>query len=143
MAGGFELLPHTADVLIRAWGDTLEEAFSYGALGMYEVMTDTSKVEPRMERKVESSGFDLENLLYNWIEDLITLFDMEAFLASQVRVEKIWKEGSEWRLNAYLRGEPYNPDRHESRALVKAATYHLMKIWREDSRHYIQFVVDI
>ncbi len=143
MAGGFELLPHTADVLIRAWGDSLEEAFSYGALGVYEVMTDTRRVEPRIERRLESSGFDLENLLYNWVEDLITLFDMEGFLASQVRVERIWREGGEWMLRAVLRGEPYDPDRHESRALVKAATYHMMRIWRENGRHYVQFVVDI
>ncbi len=143
MAGGYELLPHTADVLIRAWGDTLEEAFAYGALGMYEVMTDIKRIEPREERSVESEGFDLENLLYNWIEDLITLFDVESFLASKVVVEKIWETGDGWRLKAKLWGEPFDPERHESRALVKAATYHLMKIWEEGGKHYLQFVVDI
>ncbi len=143
MAGGFELLPHTADVLIRAWGDTLEEAFSYGALGMYEVMTDTGSVVPRVERAVDSSGFDLENLLYNWLEDMITLFDLESFLASKVVVHEIVEKNGECFLRSTLWGEPYDPERHESRALVKAATYHMMKIWEENGRHYVQFVVDI
>ncbi|MEM4761933.1 MAG: archease, partial [Thermofilum sp.] len=66
--GGFQILEHTADVLIRAWGSTLDEALSHAVLGMYEVMTDLSSIRPSEMRVVEAEGVDLENLLYNLIE---------------------------------------------------------------------------
>ncbi len=143
MSGGFELLPHTADVLVKAWGDSLEEAFGYAALGMFEVMTDTSKVACKEEREVEVEGIDVENLLYNWLEELIIIFDSESLLVSNANVKKIWNEDGVWKLKAKICGESYDPERHESRALVKAATYHMMKIWKEDGKHFVQFVVDI
>ncbi|MFZ8794378.1 MAG: archease, partial [Acidilobaceae archaeon] len=68
---GFEHLEHTADVLIEARGSSLSEAFETAALATYEVMTDTSMVEPKVKIEVEVEGYDLFNLLYRWIEELI------------------------------------------------------------------------
>lgn len=136
-------MPHTADVLVKAWGDSLEEAFSYAALGMFEVMTDVSKVRCRKEMEVEVEGIDVENLLYNWLEELIIVFDTESLLVSDANVVKIWKEDDTWKLKAKICGEPYDPERHESKALVKAATYHMMRIWKRGEKRMVQFVVDI
>jgi Uncharacterized conserved protein len=139
----FEILEHTADVLVRAWGDSLEEALASAILGMYEVMTDLSKVEAREERVVEAEGMDLENLLYNLLERLIVLFDEEAFLVSKVESVELTQEPGGWRVRVRVLGERYNPERHESRVLVKAATYHMMRIWDEGGKWYLQYVVDI
>ena len=144
MGGGFRHLPHTADVLIEAWGDTLEEAFEYAALGVFEVMTDTSRVEAREERRIKAEGYDLEALLYDWIEQLLYYFDAEQLLFSKFRVKRISSTApSGYTLTASAWGEPYDPTRHESRTLVKAMTYHMMEIRREDSRVRLRFVVDI
>ncbi len=144
MAGGFKHLPHTADVLIEAWGDSLEEAFEYAALGVFEVMTNTSLVEPREERRVEVEGYDHESLLYNWIEKLLVLFDIEQILFSKFKVEKI--EETDWggfKLYGIAAGEQYNSEKHESRTLVKAMTYHLMEILPKNGGVIVRFVVDI
>lgn len=141
--GGFEILEHTADVLIRAWGTTIEEALKHAVLGMYEVMTDLRSITPTERRVVEAEGVDLENLLYNLVERLIILFDEEAFLVAHVENLHLSQRNGEWRATLALRGERYDPRRHESRVLVKAATYHLMKIWREEDCWLVQYVVDI
>lgn len=142
-AGGFEILEHTADVLIRAWGSSLEEALKYAVLGMYEVMTDLSSIKPLEGRVLEAEGVDLENLLYNLIEQLIILFDEEAFLVSSVESVQLSQQDSAWRGVLSVRGERYDPQRHESRVLVKAATYHMMRIWSERGCFFVQYVVDI
>ena len=145
VAGGFRHLPHTADVLIEAWGDSLEEAFEYAALGVTEVMTDLSSVRPLEEVEVEAKGFDLESLLYDWVEKLIVLFDSRQLLVSKAKVERIEADpGGGYKLKARVWGEPYDPERHESRALVKAMTYHMMEIRKEGGGVYrVRFVVDI
>lgn len=144
MAGGVRHLPHTADVLIEAWGESLEEAFEYAALGVFEVMTDTSRVQTRTEVEITARGLDLEALLYDWVEQLIVTFDTRQLLLSKFRVEEIARnrEGV-WHLKAKAWGEEYDPERHESRTLVKAMTYHLMEIGRESGCFKLRFVVDI
>ncbi|PLJ76927.1 archease [Infirmifilum sp. SLHALR2] len=141
--GGFEILPHTADVLVRAWGSTLEEALAYAILGFYEVMTDTSRIAQVERREVNAEGFDPESMLYNLIERLIILFDEEAFIASKVENVVYNQEGDTLRVTAILVGERFNMEKHESRVLIKAATYHLMRIWTEGGKWYVQYVVDI
>ncbi|MEM0023126.1 MAG: archease [Thermofilaceae archaeon] len=144
MAGGFAHLPHTADVLIEAWGSTLEEAFEYAALGVLEVMTDTSKVQPKVEVTIIARGIDLEALLYDWIEQLIVVFDTRHLLLSQFKVLEISRDqDGVFHLCARAWGEEYDPERHESRTLVKAMTYHSMEIVQGPERTTLRFVVDI
>lgn len=134
----FQFFDHTADVGIRAWGDTLEEAFENSALAVFEVMTDTTKVERREKREVEVEGYDLENLLYRWIESLLFYYDTEILLFNSFKVSI---EGLRLRGEAF--GERFDPERHERRTVVKAMTYHEMRITKRDGGYEITFVVDI
>ncbi|RLE54650.1 MAG: archease [Thermoprotei archaeon] len=138
----FEFLDHTADVLIRAYGDTLERAFENAALAVFEVITDTSKVEPKVRVEVEIEGEDLEQLLYRWIEELLIHHDSEGLVFSKFRVS-ISREDTIYRLRGEAWGEVFDPDKHEHRTVVKAMTYAQMEIGKLDSTHYVQFVVDI
>lgn len=139
----FKFLPHMSDVFIEAYGSTLEEAFENAALAMFEVMTDTSKVEPSMEESVEADGFDKQSLLYNWLEKLLVLFETRMMLCSKFEIEKIEREGEEYRLKAKVWGEEFDPGKHEQRVGVKAVTYHMMSIEEKDGRWVLRFILDI
>jgi SHS2 domain-containing protein len=136
----YEFFDHTADIGIKAYGRDLNEAFENAALAVFEVMTDTSKVEPRESREIEIDGMDLENLLYRWIESLLVYYDSELFLFGKFKV-KIDLENL--RLNAIAWGEKFNPDKHERRTVVKAMTYHEMSIVKTNNGYELTFVVDI
>ncbi|PMP81075.1 MAG: archease [Caldisericum exile] len=138
----FEFEEHTADIIVVAWGETLEKAFECAALGVAEIMVNRETLEGREKRKVIVAGFDLENLLYRWIEEIIYLFDSHSFLVKEARVHKI-SEGVEFMLEGELVGDRYNPAKHEARTHVKAATYSLMKIIKEDRLWKVKFTVDI
>ncbi|TRM84860.1 archease, partial [Sulfolobus sp. E3] len=121
-------------------GNSLEEAFSNAALAVFEIMTDTTKVQPLEYREVFLNGYDLENLLYKWIEELLYYYDTELMLFSKfdivINEENMVLQGKAW-------GERFNEAKHERRTLVKAMTYHEMSIQRSDNRFIITFVVDI
>ena len=110
----YEFFDHTADIGIKAYGRDLNEAFENAALAVFEVMTDTSKVEPKESREIEIDGMDLENLLYRWIESLLVYYDSELFLFGKFKV-KIDLENL--RLNAIAWGEKFNPDKHKGEQL--------------------------
>ncbi|MHA1712189.1 MAG: archease [Candidatus Freyarchaeota archaeon] len=141
--GGFRFLEHTADAKIEAKGGSLEEAFEEAAKALYELMTDTSRVNPEVERRIEVEGEDLESLLYNWLEEFIYLTDSEGLIFSVVNVEEIRRENGRYRLAATARGERFNPEKHVSKTDVKAATYHEMEINVGEGEARLVFVLDI
>ena len=136
----FEFFDHTSDVGIRAFGKTIDEAFENSALAIFEIMTDTSKVRPLKKIEVNVNGFDLENLLYRWIEVLLAEYDDSLTLFSKFKV-KVDKEKNS--LTGEAVGEKFDPDIHERRTVVKAMTYHELEIAEDENGWKISFVVDI
>jgi SHS2 domain-containing protein len=80
----FEYAEHTADVMIVAYGCTLEEAFANAAYGFANFIYDTSKVEPKQRVEIEVTGVDLEQLLFNWIDELLYRLDGENFAFNKI-----------------------------------------------------------
>jgi SHS2 domain-containing protein len=138
-----KFLDHPSDVYVEVKAKSLEEAFALSGMVVYEVMTDVSRVRKEEKVEVAVKGFDLYSLLYNWLEELIYLFDSKGFLGSEVKVEEVVREDDGFRLKAIIIGERYDAGRHESKTAIKAATYHLMEIKREDNVYVARFVLDV
>ncbi len=137
----FEYADHTADIMIIARGRSLGEAFKNAALGVLNLMYDTSRVRALYSHRVELRGIDLEQLLFNWIDEVIYQFDgAKMAIGDEIDVD-INEENIS--LRAEFKGENYDPAKHGFRGtIVKAITYHLMKI-EKNNEYRIQFVVDI
>lgn len=141
--GSFKFLEHTGDAYIEVYGKSLSEAFANSALAMFEVMTDTSKVEPKIEESVEVEGHDLESLLYSWLETLLVRCDVENRLYSRFIVEISDDEGEHIYLRAKIYGEDYDPERHISKTEVKAVTFHMMEIKFLEGYWRLRFLLDL
>jgi len=140
----FEYAEHTADVMIVAYGCTLEEAFANAAYGFANFIYDVSKVEPKKMIEIEVRGIDLEQLLFNWIDELLYRLDAENFALGKIEKLEIKKENDEYVLRARVWGEDYDKNKHGFKGtIIKAMTYHMMKIEKTDSVWRIQYVVDI
>jgi SHS2 domain-containing protein len=142
-AGKFEFLEHTADVYIRAYGKTMEEAYANSALALFEVMTDTDKIAQTKEEKLQVEAEDQYALLYNWLEALLVKFETEGMLYSKFEITD-WKETEEnFRFKAKVWGEKYDAEKHPQKVGVKAVTYHRMMIIREKESAVLEFILDI
>jgi len=137
----FEFFDVTADVGYRAYGDTLERAFENAALAMFEVMTDTSKIKPEIRKYIQINSEDEYTLLYDWLSEFLVILDSEFLVFSKFKV-KIEKKDSEYILNGMAYGEEFDPSIHESRAEVKAVTFHLMDVKMEDG-FMVRVILDI
>ena len=139
----FELLEHTADAYIAAYGESLEEAFENAALATFEVMTDPKKIRPKVEEVVEVEAHDEFALLYNWLEEFLFRFETTGNLYSRFRVLNIEQTPSGLKLRAKAWGEPYDPERHLSKVGIKAVTYHRMEIVKRPQKVTVKFILDI
>jgi len=141
--GKFEFLEHTADILIAAHGQTLEEAFENAALAMFEVMTDTTKINPTQEDTVEVEAEDEYALLYSWLESLLVKFEVNGMLYSKFKVISLRDAPEGFKLKANVWGEKYTAEKHPQKIAVKAVTYHRMEIIKEIDKVTLEFILDI
>lgn len=137
----YEFIAHTADAKFRAFGRTLEEAFSNAALATASLMWDWKKVEKGAKREIKVEGKDLKQLLCSFLEEIIYLMDSEMFLLGSVDKVKIKKKGNQYNLEALFKGDKYS-DKYTIFGEVKAITYNEMRI-KEDRPVTLQVVVDV
>jgi SHS2 domain-containing protein len=141
--GKFEFLEHTADVLIAAHGQNMEEAFENAALAMFEVMTDTGKVSPSEEDSVEVEAEDEYALLYSWLEALLVKLEVNGMLFSKFKILSLKENADGFRLKATVWGEKFHAEKHAQKVAVKAVTYHRMEIIKEIGKVTLEFILDI
>jgi len=83
----FKLLDHTADIGIKAYGETLEKLFGNAASGMFSIITDLDKVKSSRNFYIQVKGEDEENLLIKWLNELLYLFDTEYCLFNRFDIK--------------------------------------------------------
>jgi len=119
-----EFIDHTADIIIRAYGDTLAEAFAAAADGMFSIITDADRIEPRQEVTFSVSSIDRPGLLVAFLSELIVRHEVNRLLLTDFSVEF----DGDLSLTVTGRGEVFDNNRHESGLHVKAVTYHMLEV---------------
>ncbi len=134
----FEVIDISGDAGIRAYGQTLQELFVNAAMGMYSLITDPEAIREEKDISVDIKSLSLEGLLVAWLNELIFQFDAYGFIGRRIVIAEINPA-----LKATVSGEEFDPERHERRLLIKAATYHQLAIEKEDGIWVTNVIFDI
>ena len=133
----FEIIEHTADIGLIAYGDDLAGAFASAGLGMFSIVTDLHKIKNTSSITVTLSESGYEDLLFEWLNRLIYHFDVEGWIFK----EFLPLEFTPYRLKFVCFGEKLNPARHRVKTGIKSATYHLLEVDESNSR--VKVIFDI
>ena len=126
--GGFTLLEHTADTGISADGDSLEEALSWLATGMFSLIVDPETVDPSCSLTISLASSDREALAVDWLNELVYQYETTGFLLKDCHVTLAQGDTL---LEALCHGEPVDLNRHHILTVIKAATYHGLTVSHE------------
>lgn len=140
---GYKLLPHTTDAYIQATGSTLEEAFEYAGMALFDTMCDLKSISPDLVENVEVSAADEVTLLHNWLESLLLKFELEGKVFSRFKVTLNRRLSKTLQANAKIYGEPYERRKHAAKVEVKAVTLHKMEIVRNGAATTLRFILDL
>ncbi len=132
----FELLDHTADALLRAYGKDLDECFANAAVGMFDIIADLSGVNCVGESRIVVKNEDRAGLLVDFLTDLLYLYEVEGVIICDAHVKM---NGDT--LEAVVRGEAIDPERHRIKTEVKAVTYHMLEI--NEEKGFVQVLFDL
>src|SRR5260370_23694883 len=100
----YEVLEHTGDVGLHAFGRTLPEVFVHAAQGMESLLVPDEQVHVVTSRQITVDGHDTISLLIAWLGELVFLFDTEYLLFRDFVIETM----SETQLTGRASGEPYD-----------------------------------
>ena len=120
----FEIVNHTADVGIIAYGSDMNRAFANAAKALFSLITELDDAEEIMQRDIELAAPDQERLLVEWLNELIYLFDAENIIFKRFDITRL----NNTHLKARSYGYKVDRSKHKLKTGVKAATYHMLKI---------------
>jgi len=135
----WEHFPHIADVGIRGYGKTLEQAFEQTAVAMTAVICDPATLKPEMPLPIHCNAPDLELLLTEWLNALIYEMAVHKVLFGrfEVRIDGTYLQATAW-------AEGLDRARHRPVVEVKGATLTELRVTRQDNGIWLaQCIIDV
>ena len=136
---GYEVLDHTADLELRAWGESAEEALAEAARGLFAQLCDPASVKEQTAFAVEARGADPAERAVHFLQEALAAWHLHRLLLTRFEVAPI--EGDVVRGVGF--GETYDPGRHEIFGELKAVTYHRASLTPGEGVWWVNVVVDL
>ena len=135
-----ELLDHTADEGIAVRAGTREALFARLGWGMFFLITDMGRVEPRDKVLVSVEAPDVEALVVRWLSELNFLHTTRHWLFSRFDVRPM---GDDRSMTAEAFGEPIDLRRHAVHTEIKAITFHGLQVRSDASGWHGRVLFDV
>ena len=136
----YKYLEHATDALIEVKAKTLEEAFVVAGKSVVETIIDLNNIQEIEEKNIKVKGRNLLNLLYNWLEEIVTITITDGFAIRNFSVSI--KKNKECQIISKISGEKLDLKKHNFKIEIKSPTFHLMEI-KENDEITMQYLLDL
>jgi len=126
----YKYLEHSTDAFIEVRAKNLEEAFSVAGKSVVETIIDSDNIQEIEEKNIKVKGRNLLNLLYNWLEEIVTITIADGFAIRNFSVNI--KKNKEYQIISNISGEKLDIKKHNFKVEIKSPTFHLMEIEEND-----------
>jgi SHS2 domain-containing protein len=125
----FEIIDHTADIGIFAYGKTKREVFINAAKGMFEIIAgENRELKENFYDKIKLEAKSLEDLLIAWLNELLYISEVKLVILNKFKI----KELSDGQIKAEVGGTKINHLSIRIKREVKAVTYHRLEIKKDE-----------
>jgi SHS2 domain-containing protein len=136
----YKYLEHSTDAFIEVKAKTLEEAFSVAGKSVVETIIDLKNIQELEEKNINVKGRNLLNLLYNWLEEIVTITITDGFAIGNFSINI--KKNKEYQIFSKISGEKLDLKKHNFKVEIKSPTFHLMEI-KENDGITMQYLLDL
>ena len=125
----FEILEHTADIGIIAYGKTKKEVFINAAKGMFKIIDGENKnLKENFYDKIKLEADDMEGLLFAWLNELLYIGETRLVILNKFQINEL----SDFQIKAEVEGIKINPPSVKIEKEIKATTYHRLEIKKDE-----------
>jgi len=135
MSGRFVEVEHTADIAIRASGGNLSELFANAAYGLACQLAETANIEQTVEKRIEVTANDTEELLVTFLNELVYLLERDGSVFLKFCVREI----SDSHLIVSASGGQVSERRHS----IKAVTFNDLEVIHSCQGYEATIVFDV
>jgi len=135
----YRILTRSSDLAIKVFGKTQAELFTNSAFALFDLMTDVGKVEVRDHLTLEVEGTDRDDLMVNWMRELLYLFQGSGYLLKQFQVH----EARDTYVRGEVSGEKYDPDRHEVQREFRSVVYDQSRMEKTGDQWTAQVIFEL
>ena len=136
----YKYLEHSTDAFIEVKAKTMEEAFLVAGKSVVETIIDSKNIQEIEEKDVKVVGENIHNLLYNWLEEIVTITITDGFAIKNFSVNI--KKNKEYQIISKISGEKLNLKKHNYKIEIKSPTFHLMEI-KENDGILMRYLLDL
>ena len=135
----WEHFEHKADIGVRGYGGTLQEAFAQAALAMSSVVTELDTIENKECVNIECEAPETDLLFVDWLNEIIYAMSTRRMLFCNFNVQI-----EDHHLRAEICGETTHQKKHQPAVEIKGATFTELKVYQNDSGQWVaQAIVDV
>ncbi len=117
----YRIVRRSSELSIRLTGDSLSQILSDAGVALFDLLVDMASVETRESVTLEVEGVDNDDLMVNWMRELLYEYQASGFVLKEFNIH----EAGEFFVRAEARGEKFDPDRHEERETIGAVAERL------------------
>ena len=135
----YELIEHTADIGIRAYGADYKELFVNCARAMFEIIADLEGLKISVSVPVKLKAADFEGLLVSWLDELLYNCYTKGIIFCDFDI----KELTSTNIVAAASGRHIGDNKNRLKAEIKAATFHDLKIKKDKDCYSVEIIFDV
>ncbi|MBW1695202.1 MAG: archease [Deltaproteobacteria bacterium] len=135
----YKLIDHTADFGIHVFGSDIKALFENAAHAMFELMIDTGELKSLTKRQIVVQGDDWPDLMVNWLRELLAIWNIDQLVVKDTEILST----ADFKIDAIVKADPFDPTKHEIKMEIKAVTYHQIDVHRGSTGWESKIIFDV
>jgi len=135
----YRLTTRQSELAVKVTGGSQADLFANSAFALFDVISDMEKIEIKERMPLEVEGADRDDLLVNWMRELLYLYQGSGYLLKEFVIREV-KDTS---VKAEVCGEKVDPDRHEIKQEIAAVAYHQSRMTKTGNQWTAQLIFEV
>ena len=135
----YRLTTRQSELAVKVTGGSQADLFANSAFALFDVISDVEKIEIKERLPLEVEGADRDDLLVNWMRELLYLYQGSGYLLKEFVIREV-KDTS---VKAEVCGEKVDPDRHEIKQEIAAVAYHQSRMTKTGNQWTAQLIFEV
>lgn len=134
----YRITKRQSELAVRVTGNSQADLFANSAFALFDVLTDVSTIEIKEKLPLEVEGNDRDDLMINWMRELLYLFQGSGYLLKDFQIREV----KDKIVKAEVCGEKIDPDRHEIKQEIAAVAYQHGRMEKTGNQWIAQLVFE-
>lgn len=135
----YRITKHQNEMAVRVTGNSQAELFVNSGLALFEVMADADRIEVKERLPLEVEGADRDELIVNWLRELLYLYQSGGYLLKEFKVTEV----KDSLVKAEVCGEKIDPDRHEIKQEIATVAEHKSRMQKTGNQWVARVIFEL